>query len=117
MLARLKEVYEDISGNYISDLTGAAKFPYYPDEYAIEPKFELDPNRIGDIYGTRWRAYLCPPYDGVYTFYISSDDHSELYLSPNQAEAAKSRIARATAGPAPVNGINILLTRNPPPST
>ena len=90
----LKEIYTDISGNYISDLTGSSKFPLYPDDYDVEPKFELDPNRIGDIYGSRWRAYLCPPYDGAYTFYIASDDHSELYLSPNQAEAAKSRIAR-----------------------
>ena len=90
----LKEIYTDISGTYISNLTDASKFPTYPDEYAIEPKFELDPYNIGDSYGSRWRAYLCPPYDGAYTFYISSDDSSDLYLSPNQSEAAKLRIAR-----------------------
>ncbi|MDX9863849.1 MAG: TadE/TadG family type IV pilus assembly protein, partial [Anaerolineaceae bacterium] len=90
----LKEIYTDISGNYISDLTNSSKYPTYPDIQAIEPKFELDPYNIDQYYGSRWRAYLCPPYDGTYTFHISSDDHSELYLSPNQSEAAKSRIAR-----------------------
>lgn len=90
----LKEMFTDISGNYISYLTSAASYPLYPSSYAIEPKFELDPYNIGNNYGSRWRAYLCPPYDGEYTFWISSDDHSELYISPNQSEAAKSRIAR-----------------------
>ncbi|HYC87400.1 MAG TPA: PA14 domain-containing protein [Chryseosolibacter sp.] len=51
------------------------------------------PTNVGDYYGARIRGYLCPPGDGEYTFYISSDDHSELWLSDGPNPGNKKRIA------------------------
>lgn len=51
------------------------------------------PTNVGDYYGARIRGYLCVPMDGDYTFYISSDDHSELWLSDGSDPANKQRIA------------------------
>lgn len=46
-----------------------------------------------DLYGARISGYLCVPTSGEYTFYISSDDHSELWLSDGSDPAKKTRIA------------------------
>ncbi|HEY0771183.1 MAG TPA: Ig-like domain-containing protein, partial [Sphingobacteriaceae bacterium] len=44
-------------------------------------------------YASRMRAYLCVPQTGTYTFWISSDDSSELYLSTDDSETNKRLIA------------------------
>ena len=36
-------------------------------------------------FNSRYRGYFVPPYDGLYTFYIRSDDNSRLYLSSNSS--------------------------------
>jgi PKD domain/Carboxypeptidase regulatory-like domain/PA14 domain len=55
--------------------------------------FEVVPN-IEDNYGQRLRGYFIPPTTGNYTFYISSNDQSELYLSTNSLAENKKPIAR-----------------------
>ena len=35
------------------------------------------------IFNSRYRGYFVPPRDGLYTFYIRSNDNSRLFLSPN----------------------------------
>ena len=47
----------------------------------------LPPAEFGEDYNfnSRYRGYFVPPYDGLYTFYIRSDDNSRLYLSPNSS--------------------------------
>jgi glucose/arabinose dehydrogenase len=47
----------------------------------------------GDNYGERVRGFICPPATGNYTFWISSDDNSELYLSTDASPLNKQRIA------------------------
>jgi len=39
------------------------------------------PSDIDDHYATRMSGYICPPESGNYTFWISSDDQGELWLS------------------------------------
>ena len=56
------------------------------------PSFEA-PVNWADNYGTRLRGYLTPPTTGSYTFWIASDDNSELWLSTNDNPANKVRIA------------------------
>lgn len=51
------------------------------------------PNDWGDNYGSRIRGYLVPPITGNYTFWISSDDSSELWLSTDWTSANKVRVA------------------------
>lgn len=54
------------------------------------------PTNIGTNYGARIRGYICPPATGNYRFYISSNDHSELWLSSNDDPSNKIRIAYVT---------------------
>jgi hypothetical protein len=54
------------------------------------------PENIGDSYGARIRAYLKPTVSGGYTFYIASDDNSQLFLSTDKLPANKVKIAEVT---------------------
>lgn len=47
----------------------------------------------GDNYGVRMRGYIQAPQTGYYNFFVASDDHSEIWLSPDMNEANKARIA------------------------
>lgn len=47
-----------------------------------------------DNYGSYIRGYLEAPANGAYTFYIASDDNSELWLSTNSSAANKVLIAK-----------------------
>ena len=49
--------------------------------------FEI-PTNWSESYGTRLRGYLHPPATGNYTFYIASDDASELWLSTDEDPAS-----------------------------
>ena len=55
------------------------------------PSFEA-PTNWADNYGTRMRGYITAPVTGSYTFWIASDDNSELWLSINDNPANKVRI-------------------------
>ncbi len=92
--AILREVYEGISGSSVADLTNAAAYPDNPSSTNyIYDLFEVPINR-GDNYGQRLRGYIVPPESGYYTFWISSDDASELWLSTNESPSNLVRIAR-----------------------
>ncbi|MDO1451696.1 PA14 domain-containing protein [Rhodocytophaga aerolata] len=54
------------------------------------------PTNIADNYGQRIRGYICAPTTGNYTFYIASDDNSELWLSTSDNSASKRKIASVT---------------------
>ncbi|MDR2981796.1 MAG: M60 family metallopeptidase, partial [Puniceicoccales bacterium] len=54
--------------------------------------FELE-TIIGSILTRRFSGYLIPPQTGHYTFWISSDDKSTLYLSSSADPAGKTNIA------------------------
>ena len=70
-------------------------YTYYEGNFTAVPDFtilspiksgtvlELDPNKIGerlDHYAIQYKGYIKVPADGVYTFYLRSDDGSKLYL-------------------------------------
>jgi len=59
------------------------------------PRFEC-PVDWSDQYATRVCGYLHPPVSGTYTFWIASDDGSELYLSSGRNHAKKKKIAEVT---------------------
>lgn len=56
-------------------------------------KFEI-PSSTQTEFAVRIRAYLHPPVDGAYQFWVSSDDKSELYLSRDGDESKVTKIAR-----------------------
>ncbi|HUC81403.1 MAG TPA: PA14 domain-containing protein [Flavisolibacter sp.] len=51
------------------------------------------PTDVADKYGSRIRGYICAPETGSYTFYIAGDDATELWLSTNDGEGNKRKIA------------------------
>ncbi len=64
-------------------------YPYYPSGRNICSSFET-PINWGEYNLTRMRGYLHPKVTGTYTFWIASDNSSELWFSPN-ADPSKAR--------------------------
>jgi hypothetical protein len=93
----MREVYRDIGLNgIVADLTSAPAFPNSPNRADLVSSIEsptVAEGTLGDGYGQRLSGYLIPPTDGNYTFYICSDDSSELWLSTDENPAHKVLIA------------------------
>ncbi len=87
-----REVWTGIGGNEVTILTS---HPLYPDSPNIREEitsFE-GPVDWANNYGTRIHGFLTPPETGIYTFWISSDDYSELWLSGDSNPANQIKIA------------------------
>jgi parallel beta-helix repeat protein len=67
-------------------------FPDSPDRSELRTSFE-GPINWRDNYGTHVRGYLYPPQTGNYTFWIASDDQSQLWLSTDEDPAHAVQIA------------------------
>jgi hypothetical protein len=95
MGAITREVWTGISENYVSNLTN---HPLYPDSPNIREEisdFE-GPVDWAENYGTRIHGFLTPSDTGSYTFWIASDDNSELWLSSDANPANAAKIAEVT---------------------
>lgn len=88
----LAEIWRDVPGNVVADLTKSAAYNETPSEFQMLKLFDIGEN-IGDNYGTRVRGWVVPPESGAYTFFIASDDGSELWLSDSQETTGKKMIA------------------------
>jgi len=86
-----------IQGSTISSLTSNSNYPNNPGSTGILTSFEI-PTNGGNFYGMRVYGYICPPTTGNYTFWIASDDNSELWLSTNNSPAGKILIASVNGG-------------------
>lgn len=84
MGAVLFEKWDNVNGTAVSDLTKDPRYPANPSSVEQLTSWEI-PKDVGDNYGTRVRGYLHPPQTGKYTFWISSDDASELLLSTDES--------------------------------
>ncbi|MES2570178.1 MAG: RICIN domain-containing protein [Verrucomicrobiota bacterium] len=83
-----REVWTGVGGSSVSAIPlGAA--PSITDTLATMEA----PTNWADDYGTRLRGYITAPATGSYTFWVASDDASELWLSTNDTVGTKSRIA------------------------
>ena len=72
-----------------------ARFPEYPHRpsgWDVRRKFEA-PLNWGQYHLTRMRGWVRPPASGQYTFWIASDNSSELWLSAGTDPANAKRIA------------------------
>ncbi|MHB8519284.1 MAG: immunoglobulin domain-containing protein [Limisphaerales bacterium] len=86
-----RQIYLGIPGSLVSDLTQNDRFPDGPD--STDSIGSIESTGLGDNYGVRLSGFITPPATGNYTFYIASDDQSELYLSTDDNVANKLRIA------------------------
>ena len=68
-----------VTGSSVAALTGSTNYPANPDEVEHLTSFAA-PVGYADDYGTRLTAYVQAPQTGAYTFWIASDDASELWL-------------------------------------
>jgi uncharacterized delta-60 repeat protein len=84
----LREYWADVPGTTISDI------PLYttPTSTSQLNSFET-PANIANNFAQRVRGYICAPATGNYTFYIASDDQSELWLSTSDNPDNKRKIA------------------------
>lgn len=87
----LRELWTNVPYNNV----GSIPLEESPDNVSELTIFE-DPSNVGDNYGTRVSGYICVPMTGNYTFWISSNDHSELWLSTDGDPSNRRRIAYVT---------------------
>jgi hypothetical protein len=89
-------------GNTLAALTNTSDNPNWPNSpiasYThIFTSFETEINLSMNYFGQRLRAFVVPPTNGFYTFWIASDDTSQLYLSTNESAASLAPIASQTS--------------------
>ncbi|RZK27495.1 MAG: hypothetical protein EOO61_23365, partial [Hymenobacter sp.] len=84
----VREQWDNIGGNDVATIP----LQTAPSSTSQLTQFEA-PSNIGDNYGARIRGYICPPQTGNYTFWIASDDASELWLSTDDNPTGKAKIA------------------------
>jgi alpha-glucosidase len=88
----LREVWYNIEGAEVFNLTDNANYPDHPDETGMITSFEA-PSNVGDNYGSRIIGYVHPPVSANYTFYVSGDDYCELWLGTDSTQASRQMIA------------------------
>jgi len=91
----LREYWTGIPGTSVLNLTSSANYPDNPSGSSEPTLFEA-PLNWSDDYGMRMQGFVHPPTSGDYTFWISSDDSSELWLSTDANPANKTMIASVT---------------------
>lgn len=88
----LWEYWTGIGGTSIDSLVTSAGYPDEPSGSQFLPGLET-PYRWDDNYGSRLRGYVYPPETGTYTFWLASDDHGQLLLSPNNLAGSAVLVA------------------------
>lgn len=83
-----QEFWTNVPGTDI----GAVNFAVAPSSSKTYSNFETQ-QYWGNDYGSRMRAFLCPPVTGSYVFWISSDDNSQLFLSTDNSASNKKLIS------------------------
>jgi len=81
----LQEVWENIGGTAVSDLTNNAAYPDNPTWAALLP--EINVTDFADNFGSRISGYLHPATSGDYTFWIAADDGCAFFLSTDDDPA------------------------------
>lgn len=82
-----REHWSDVQGSRVSDI------PLDSPPSGVTELTLFETESSGTNYGARIRGFICPPSSGSYVFWISSNDHSELWLSTDEDPANKTRIA------------------------
>jgi hypothetical protein len=83
-----RELWTNVPGTSVADIPLGSN-PVLVSDLAI---FE-GPVNAADNYGDRIRGYVTAPVTGAYTFWIASNDNSELWLSSDETPVNKTRIA------------------------
>ena len=87
-----EDLWWGIAGDSVSDLLNDPRYPDNPDEIRMLTSFYSSIG-LGSDYGGQIHGWLHPAKSGDYTFWLCSDDSSELFLSTDHTPANKVRIA------------------------
>jgi hypothetical protein len=93
----LHEYWLGIEGSEVVDLLKSPLFQGKPSGSSMRDLFEA-PRDMNDRFGARMRGFVHAPVTGPYTFWISSDDGSELFLSSDDSPLKKRSIASSPTG-------------------
>lgn len=77
----------------IENLLADSRFPKYPKGIISLTKEFATPGDYSDEFGGRIQGFIHPPQTGFYTFWISADYQSRLYLSSDQSPENSQLIA------------------------
>jgi hypothetical protein len=88
----LRQWWSELDGASLADLSSHADYPNHPDGSDELTRFQT-PADWADNYGTRIQGYLYAPIPGEYTFWLTSDQEAELWLSTDANAASASLIA------------------------
>ncbi len=87
------EMWLNIEGTDVNDLVTSDLYPNNSDfAYFVTEEFRAISNTMNN-YGQRIRGYIVPSASADYTFYIASDDQSQLLLSTDADSANATLIA------------------------
>jgi ELWxxDGT repeat protein len=92
----LREQWNNVSGNNVSAIP-----VHSPPSNTSQLNIFEGPTNSQTNFGARMRGYICPPKTGNYTFWIASNDHSELWLSTDDSPSNKVKIAYVTGATTP----------------
>jgi PA14 domain len=85
------EIWTGVFGAHVADFFGT---PAADKKSArADALSQLAYSGKGENYAARVRALVFPPQTGAYTFWISSDDGSELFVSPDENPGGRRRVA------------------------
>jgi len=87
-----QEIWWNLPGKTLTDFTDSPRFLAPADSRTLVASSDFGWN-AGDAYARRVRGYLTAPTTGDYTFWIASDDYSQLWLSPGEAKRDRQLIA------------------------
>ena len=87
----LAERWTGVTGGDVASLLNHPNYPHAPNATFYPNSFQ-GPNNIADNYGTRVRGYIIPPVTGEYTFTVTSDDASMVFISPNAQHQFKTLV-------------------------
>ena len=93
------EVYTNIPGTAVADLTGSASYPGSPGRVFYMPSFDTRTvyrDDTHDNYGGRLSGFVTATESGEYEFFLRSDDASQLWFSPDDNPANLQQIAEET---------------------
>ena len=89
----IREVWTNIKGEDIRDLTALTAYPNIPSSVKILQTFDAPYNERYN-YGQRMRGQFVAPMTGDYRFVMSCDRKCELWLSSTASEEHKKRLLK-----------------------
>ncbi len=81
-----RQVWENVGGTAVANLLSDPNYPFSP-SWADEVTELRTPPDFADNYGGRLSAWLHVPVAGDYTFWVASDDDSQLFFGSHPGKA------------------------------